>query len=129
MHKVNDHITDSPRESYWTVISITKYGGEWFDLSLNSIYWIKLVFSLKIIEDLRCPFKPQPSEFIPMLHGPVATVGNHQEQCMKCAKAACSNEMAEGFGFRWPEFKPWLQLCVTNWMVSVKLLLNIIALM
>lgn len=111
-----------PMWKLWTVISITKYTGKWFDLSLIGSYWIKLFFSLEIIADLRCPYKPLPSEFTPMLHAPAATIGHHKEQCMKCAKTACDNGMTEGFGFRWPEFKLWLLFCVTNWMVSVKLL-------
>lgn len=48
---------------------------------------------------------------------------------MKCAKAAHGNEMTEDFIFRWPQFKPWLLSCVTNWMVSVKVLPNILVLM
>lgn len=48
---------------------------------------------------------------------------------MKCAKAAHGNEMTEDFGFQWPQLKPWLLFCVTSWMVSVKVLPNILVLM
>lgn len=129
MYKVNDHITNPLCESYWTVISITKYSGKWFDLFLSSSYWIKLFFSLKIIADLSCPFKPLPSEFTPMLHTLTSTIGNHKEQHRECAKAARDNGMTKGFGFRWTEFKLWLLFCLTNWMVSVKLLPYISVLM
>lgn len=113
MYKVNDHITDLPCESYWTIISITKYSGKWFDLSLNSSYWIRLFFILKIIADLRCPFKLLPSEFTSMLHVPTAVTGNLKEQYTKCAWAACQNGMT-GFGFTLSEFKSWLLFCLTD---------------
>lgn len=137
MYKVNDHITNSLCESYWTVStvaysyskSISKYSGKWFDLSLNSSYWIKLFFSLKITADLRCPFKPLTSEFTPMLPAPSATLGNPKEQHTEYEKAACSSDMTEGFGFRWSEFKLWLLFCLTYWMVSVILLPYILVLM
>lgn len=114
IHKVNDHITNFPCESYWTIISITKYTGKWFDLSLNSSYWIKLFFSLKIIADLRCPFKLLPSEFTSTLHVSPAIVGNRKGQYVKCAKAVCGNGKTQGFGFTLSEFKSWFLFCLTD---------------
>jgi hypothetical protein len=103
-----------PMWSLWTAISITKYSRKWFDLSLNSSYWIKLFFSLKIIADLRWPFKPLRPEFSPILHVPVAAIGNPIKQHRKCAKVVCSNEVTETFGFKWLKLKLWLFFCHIN---------------
>lgn len=127
MHKVSDHITNSPCESFWTVISITKYSGEWFDLSLNSIYWIKLFFSLKIIAGLQCLVKPLPSEFIPMLHGPLLVI--IRSRAWNVQKQLIVMNWQKALDLEWPEFKPWLLFCVTNWMVPVKWLASISGLM
>lgn len=128
VYKVNDHITDSLCERYWTMISITEYSGKWRDLSLNSSYRIKLYFSLKIITDFTCPFKPLSSELI-SIHASFATLGDLKDSTQNVQKQHVVMAWKKVLVSDYLNLNPCSFFCLTNWMVSVKLLPYVLLLM